>query len=200
MSDYVEKELSEIKTLREIKSNIQEEINKLQITLSNLQAQEHSAQIKKDQDVGMQENEIRNKFASDERKIEIKRIEAEKRIDTAEGIERKVKDREMEVEKREQKLLNLEEQLADLHNQRVRFNEYKTGVEKQLEQAVITIAEANATFEKIDMERQMLVGREKKIQELEKYWNDCIGLLEEEKKQFQIDKENFLGLRDVQIR
>ena len=188
------KELPEIETLKQIKKNIQEEIGKLQITLGNLQAQAHTEQIKKEQDIGMQDNERMNKYAVEERKIEAKRIEAEKRIDIAETIGSKLNDREREVERREQKTLNLETLIAGLNKQRANFEEYKTDIENKLEEAKITIAEANAIFEKIEIEKQMLLGRETKLKELEKYWNDLIGMLEAEKKQFQIEKENFIGL------
>ena len=188
------KELPEIETLKQIKKNIQEEIGKLQITLGNLQAQAHTEQIKKEQDIGMQDNERMNKYAVEERKIEAKRIEAEKRIDIAETIGSKLNDREREVERREQKTLNLETLIAGLNKQRANFEEYKTDIENKLEEAKITIAEANAIFEKIEIEKQMLLGRETKLKELEKYWNDLIGMLEAEKKRFQIEKENFIGL------
>ena len=188
------KELPEIETLKQIKKNIQEEIGKLQITLGNLQAQAHTEQIKKEQDIGMQDNERMNKYAAEERKIEAKRIEAEKRIDIAETIGSKLNDREREVERREQKTLNLEALIADLNKQRANFEEYKTNIEKELEQAKITIVETSAVFEKIEIEKQMLLGRETKLKELEKYWNDLIGMLEAEKKRFQIEKENFIGL------
>jgi len=188
------KELPEIETLKQIKKNIQEEIGKLQITLGNLQAQAHTEQIKKEQDIGMQDNERMNKYAVEERKIEAKRIEAEKRIDIAETIGSKLNDREREIERREQKTLNLETLIAGLNKQRANFEEYKTDIENKLEEAKITIAEANAIFEKIEIEKQMLLGRETKLKELEKYWNDLIGMLEAEKKQFQIEKENFIGL------
>src|SRR3990167_1413423 len=160
------KELPEIETLKQIKKNIQEEIGKLQITLGNLQAQAHTEQIKKEQDIGMQDNERMNKYAVEER----------------------------EIEGREQKTLNLETLIAGLNKQRANFEEYKTDIENKLEEAKITIAEANAIFEKIEIEKQMLLGRETKLKELEKYWNDLIGMLEAEKKQFQIEKENFIGL------
>src|SRR3990167_9839105 len=122
------KELPEIETLKQIKKNIQEEIGKLQITLGNLQAQAHTEQIKKEQDIGMQDNERMNKYAAEERKIEAKRIEAEKRIDIAETIGSKLNDREREVERREQKTLNLEALIADLNKQRANFEEYKTDI------------------------------------------------------------------------
>ena len=193
--EKLREKLSEIETLRQIKKNIQEEISGLQITLSNLQAQKHTEQIREIQDVGMADNDKMNKYAAEERRIEIKRIEAEKRIDIAEICDRKLNDRTIEVEKREQKLINLETLIADLNKQRANFEIYKTSVNDQLEAAKITIAETNAVFEKIEMEKQMLVGREKEVKRQEQYWNDVIGKLEQDKKIFEIEKENFLGLK-----
>lgn len=199
MSENLEKELQEIETLRSIKTNVQKEIERLQIILGNLQTQEHTAQIKSEQDDKIKDVQSQNKYAEEERRIEIRRIEAEKRIDLAETKENNIASRETEVEKREQRLLALEEKEAELNKKRANFEIYKTGIEKELEFAKNTIAEANAVEEKIEIERQSLVGREKKIKEQEKYWNDCIGLLEEEKKKFEIEKENILGLRKVEV-
>lgn len=199
MSENLEKELQEIETLRSIKTNVQKEIERLQIILGNLQTQEHTAQIKSEQDDKIKDVQSQNKYAEEERRIEVRRIEAEKRIDLAETKENNIASREAEVEKREQRLLALEEKEAELNKKRANFEIYKTGIEKELEFAKNTIAEANAVEEKIEIERQSLVGREKKIKEQEKYWNDCIGLLEEEKKKFEIEKENILGLRKVEV-
>lgn len=197
MTEKVEKELSEIETLTQIKSHIQDEISKLQVILSNLQAQEHSNKIKDAQDAGMADNEKMNKYAAEERRLEVKRIEVEKRIDIAEICELKLNDREKEIEKREQKMLELEVLINNLNKQRANFELYKTSINKELDAAKITIAEANAVFEKIEMEKQMLVGREKKVKEMERWWNDRKGELDIEIKAFEIEKENFLGLATV---
>ena len=194
----VGKELSELETLRQIKKNVQEEVSRLQIIVSNLLAQKHSLEIKESLDDRLADGEKFNKFAAEERRIEIKRIEAEKRIDTAEICERKLNDRTIEIERREQKTMNLEDLISDLNKQRANFEIYKTSVNDQLESAKITIVEANASFEKIGIERQMLAGRERVVGDKEKYWNDLIGKLEEDKKEFQIEKENFIGLGKIE--
>ena len=194
----VGKELSELETLRQIKKNVQEEVGRLQIAVSNLLAQKHSLEIKESLDDRLADGERFNKFADEERRIEIKRIEAEKRIDTAEICERKLNDRTIEVERREQKTMNLEVLISDLNKQRANFEIYKTSVNDQLESAKITIAEANASFEKIEVEKQMLTGRERVVKDKEKYWNDLIGKLEEDRKKFQIEKENFIGLGKIE--
>ena len=191
----VGKELSELETLRQIKKNVQEEVSRLQIIVSNLLAQKHSLEIKESLDDRLADGEKFNKFAAEERRIEIKRIEAEKRIDTAEICERKLNDRTIEIERREQKTMNLEDLISDLNKQRANFEIYKTSVNDQLESAKITIAEANASFEKIEVEKQMLTGRERVVKDKEKYWNDSIGTLELDKRNFEAEKENLLGLK-----
>ncbi|MDI6732324.1 MAG: hypothetical protein QME16_00125 [Planctomycetota bacterium] len=193
--ERVNKELDEIAALKKIKENITEEISKLQITLSNLEAQKHSADVKKEYTDKVSENETYNKFAAEERKIEIKRIEAEKRIDTAELIERKINDRELEVQRREQKTMELESKISELNKQRANFEIYKTSINDQLNEAKITIAEAGAMLEKIEAEKQSLVAREKGIKQQEKWWNDRIGELNSDMRKFEIEKENFLGLK-----
>ena len=196
--EEVREELSELETLRQIKKNVQEEVGRLQIAVSNLLAQKHSLEIKESLDDRLSDGERFNKFADEERRIEIKRIEAEKRIDTADICERKLNDRTIEVERREQKTMNLEVLISDLNKQRANFEIYKTSVNDQLESAKITIAEANASFEKIEVEKQMLTGRERVVKDKEKYWNDLIGKLEEDRKKFQIEKENFIGLGKIE--
>ena len=196
--EEVREELSELETLRQIKKNVQEEVGRLQIAVSNLLAQKHSLEIKESLDDRLADGERFNKFADEERRIEIKRIEAEKRIDTADICERKLNDRTIEVERREQKTMNLEVLISDLNKQRANFEIYKTSVNDQLESAKITIAEANASFEKIEVEKQMLTGRERVVKDKEKYWNDLIGKLEEDRKKFQIEKENFIGLGKIE--
>lgn len=192
-------DLKEIDTLKKIRENLREEIGRLQITVSNLEAQKHSSQIQQEQADKLSDADTFNKFAAEERKVEVKRIEAEKRIDTAEQIERKINDREREVERRELKTMDLEEKIADLNRQRSNFEAYKTTIERDLETAKITIAEANATLEKINSEKQSLVAREKAVKEKEAWWNDRIGELEANIKAFKIEKEQFEGLKKAQI-
>ena len=193
--EEVREKLSELETLKQIKKNVQEEVSRLQIAVSNLLAQKHSLEIKESLDDRLADGEKFNKFAAEERRIEIKRIEAEKRIDTADICERKLNDRTIEVERREQKTMNLEVLISDLNKQRANFEIYKTSVNDQLESAKITIAEANASFEKIEVEKQMLTGRERVVKDKEKYWNDLIGTLELDKRNFEVEKENLLGLK-----
>lgn len=199
MENSAKKELKEIETLRGIKANVQKEIDRLQIILGNLQAQEHTAQIKDEQIDRKKETELLNKYADESRKIELKRIEAEKRIDLSDSLEKSLNSRESEIEKRESRTVDLEAKESQLNKQRANFEIYKTSVLDQLMKAQETIAEANAVFNKIETEKDMLIGREKKIKEQEKYWNDCIGMLEEDKRRFEIEKENILGLKKAEV-
>ena len=189
------RELDEIRSLEKIKENLKAEISNLQITVSNLQAQQHSLGIQKEQADKLSDADKYNKFAAEKREIEMKRIEAEKRIDTAETIERKVTDRERDVERREMKMSELETHIANLNKQRANFEIYKTSINDQLEAAKITIAEANASFEKIEAEKQSLANRIKAVAQQERWWNDRIGELEARERAFEIEKENSLGLK-----
>lgn len=195
--EKADEDLKEIDTLKKIRENLREEISRLQITISNLDAQKHSAGIQQEQADKISDADTFNKFAAEERKVEVKRIEAEKRIDTAEQIERKINDREREVERRELKTMDLEVKIAELNKHRANFELYKTSIEGHLNAAKTTIAEAGAILEKIEAEKQSLVAREKGIKQQEKWWNDRIGELEAERKKFGIEKENFLGLNSI---
>ena len=187
----------EVDTLNKVKANLEGKIKELQIQQNSLEAQAHTAIVKGEQDDKLKDLERRNQYAQEERKIELKRIQAEKRIDLAETLEQKLNDRTKEVEKREQKTLEIEEKIANFNKQRANFELYKTGIEKDLSEAKEVIAQADEAFNKIAIENDMLKGREVKIMEQEKYWNDEIGKLEEEMKKFQIEKENLLGLGKI---
>ncbi len=195
MKENVEKEVIEIETLKKIKKSLGEEIAKLQIVQNNLEAQSHTAQIKGEQDDKIKNAERMTKYAQEEDRIEAKRIEVEGRIDVVETLERKLNNREKEIERREQRTLDLEDKLADLNNQRSNFENYKVSINAQLDQAKEIIAESQEIFDKIDAEKAMLVGREIKVKEQEKIWNDEIGKLEADKKAFQLEKENIIGLK-----
>lgn len=186
--------VSEVETMKKVKTSLEEEIVKLQKIHNNFEAQAHTAEIKNEQDEKLKNVEVMNKYAAEESRIEQKRIAAEARIDLAETLKRNLDNRTIEVEKREQRLIDLENRIADLNSQRSNFEAYKISIEKELVEAKNIIAEADEAFEKISREKDMLMGRETKVKEQEKYWNDCIGLLEEERKKFQIEKENFIGL------
>jgi chromosome segregation ATPase len=193
--EEIKESVSEIETLKSIKKSIEEEISKLQKIHSNLEAQAHTAQIKDDSERGIANAEKMTQYAMEERRIEQLRISAEGRISLAEDSERKLSEREKEVERRENKTTDLEGKIDDLNKQRVNFESYKVSVSAQLDQAQATINEAKETFDKIESEKMMLAGREARVKEMEKVWNDDIGKLEEDKRQFQIEKENIIGLK-----
>jgi chromosome segregation ATPase len=112
-------------------------------------------------------------------------------------MERTLHSRTIEVEKREQKLIDLESKIDDLNKQRANFELYKSSLNKELDEAKVIIAEADASFEKIQIEKDMLAGREIKVKEQEKIWNDEIGKLEKDKRDFQMEKENIVGLKNI---
>ncbi len=194
MKEKTEKEVVEIKNLKAVKKSLEEEIIKLQKVQNNLEAQAHTAQIKGEQDDKIKNAEKMTKYAQEEDRLEAKRIDVESRIDIAESFERKLNDREKEIEKREQRTLDLEAKVADLNSQRSNFEQYKVSINAQLDQAKETIAESREIFDKIESEKVMLAGREAAVKVLEKTWNDEIGKLEADKKAFQLEKENLIGL------
>jgi len=192
--EELKEKISDIDSLKKIEKNLKEEISRLQAIQGNLEAQAHTAGIKGEQDEKIKNVERMTKYAQEEDRLEAKRIAIEARIDTAETLERKLNDREREVERREQRTLDLENKLADLNNQRSNFEQYKVSINVQLDQAKETIAESQEIFDKIDSEKTMLAGREAAVKVQEKIWNDEIGKLEADKKAFQLEKENLIGL------
>lgn len=197
MEEKVEKLVLDIETLKKIKKNTEEEIVRLQSIQNNLEAQAHTAQVKNEQDEKLKNAEIMTRYAEEERRIEEKRLAAESRISLAETLERVNNDRTKEIERREQKTLDLEEKTLDLNNQRMRFEQYKESIEKELAKAQETINNSKELVDKIKADNDMLAGREAKVKVLERQWNDDIGKLEEDKKKFQLEKENVLGLKQI---
>ncbi len=194
MDEKTKEKLSDIDSLKKIEKNLKEEIARLQKVQDNLDSQAHSKNIRDEQSGNIKHQENMAKYAAEENRIEAKRIEAEKRIDTAETAERNLGDRLKMVEQREAKLVDLEERFVDLNKQRTNFENYKINITAQLNQAQETINQSKEMFDKIESEKMMLAGREAKVRKQEKYWNDTIGLLEADKKSFQAEKENFIGL------
>ena len=195
MKEEVKVKLDDIESLKKIEKNLKEEISKLQKIQDNLDSQEHSKKLRNEQSEKFEHQEKMSKYVAEGNRIEAKRIAIEQRIDTAEALERNVKDRLKMVEQREQKLIDIDKKIADLNNQRSNFEAYKIKMNAQLDQAKETINEAQEAFDKIESEKMMLAGREAKIKEQEKYWNDTIGQLEADRKAFQMEKENLEGLK-----
>jgi hypothetical protein len=197
MNEETKKTAVEIETLQKIKKSLEEDIAKLQVIHNNLEAQAHTAEVKGEQETKLADLEKMNKYAAEERRLEAKRLETEARIDMLEKSEANLNERTKEIERREQKLIDLEAKVAELNLQRSNFEAYKVSVNAQLDQAKETIAVAQESFDKIKADNDMLAGREARVKELERIWNDEIGKLEVEKKKFQIERENFIGLNKV---
>lgn len=195
MDEKIKKEVVDIESLKSIKKSLEDEISKLQKAQSNLEAQAHTAQIKSDEEKGIANAEKMTQYAMQERRIEQLRISAESRISLAEELERKLSEREKEVERRENKTVDLDNKISELNKQRVNFEAYKVSVNAQLDQAKATINEAKEVFDKIEAEKITMSGREARVKKLEKQWNDDIGKLEEDKRSFQMERENIEGLK-----
>jgi len=193
-SDTIKGVVEDIEIQKKIKNNLEEEIKRLQIIQNNLEAQAHTSQIKDEAENKQAVAQKMTECAVEERRIESLRINAEGRIDVAEELEKKLNVRTTELDNREQRLSDVEGKINDLNTQRMNFEVYKNTVEKDLIQAKETIAEAQEVFDKIDAEKLMMSGREAAVKIQEKIWNDEIGKLEADKKAFQLEKENILGL------
>ncbi len=104
------------------------------------------------------------------------------------------------LEEREKETVDLDIKKKVLIEERSNFFKYKFDIERELEKAKTTIEEAKAVETDYKLKEDALRAREIKIQKLEKYWNDEIGKLENEKISFQREKENILGLKTVEVK
>ena len=94
-------------------------------------------------------------------------------------------------------MLNLEEKHLEIRNQRSDFLVYKHNVEKDLEKALNTIAEANVKEESLKTMHSDLDTRETNIRGREEYLDKREFGLSEAEKVFNVEKENYESLKEV---
>lgn len=191
--------MNEVELLKDLKSNLEKEVKELKIQKSNLEADVHTLQIKQEGDRKSQELDIKRK-SNLEKEKNIQEINRLKILQSQVDYQsQRLKDRVSEVEKREQELIDLDKRKLVLKEERDRFNMYKVQVAKDVEKAKITIAEADAREEAIQSSLRSIEFREQNVLKQEKYWNDKIGELEANIKQFNIERENFFSDQKEEI-
>lgn len=176
--------VEEVSALRAIKRGLNDKIKELQIKESNIEASMHTRQIEVEST-----NKLDKISLQRERNILIKEVNDMKtslisRSQDLELKEQQFNDRIANLEKRELDIIDIDTKRTELQKQINDFHAYRRSVEQELELAKITIAEANAEKESIQIWKEQLDGREKAISAIEKQWNDSIGKLEADKKKF----------------
>jgi len=172
------------------------ELEKLDIELSNLNAQIHTQQVRREQDKKIDASEMATKFAEEKRKIDAEQSKLDIRLRELDLKEQDLRNRDAAIKIREQDVVDYDKKRLQLSAERSNFLKYKYDVELELVGAKNTIAEANETQNKIKMDRDMLDNREKQIKEKEKFWNDRIGELQDLEKKLETQRLNMEALEN----
>jgi len=189
--------MTDIKALEEIKSKLTDDVEKLRVMQSNLDASLHTKEVELEEKFKLRKMELEREILKEKEEVKKIKEKTEARIDLASRQEEGVRARIFELEKRELDVVDLTKKKNELTIERNNFQLYKFNIEKQLEVALEKIAEANELEEKIKMENEALLGREKSVAEKEKFWNDRIGELELFEKQITRERENLEALQTV---
>jgi chromosome segregation ATPase len=185
----------DIATLINVRDNLKKEVEKLQIEASNLQAQKHTEEVAKESQQKLEKLDVQKQVLGEEQRINNLKSELDSRTTAVIQQEERLRERLADLEKREMELVDIDKKRAELNQERANFNMYKYNIERELDQAKITIADANVCQEKLDAERFTIDGRDKHLKEQEKWWNDRIGELEEKEKQVKIEVQHLEGLK-----
>ena len=192
--------LIDLSTLKLASDTLKKEVERLNNLKVNMEAEIHALEFKKENVAKLDKVDIKKQVYDEEVRLNKKASELDSREQALTNRETSFKDRLKMLEEREQSLLNLEEKKKELAEERSRFFKYKFDLERELETAKITIEEAKAIENDYTIKENALKAREIKIQKQEKYWNDEIGKLEHDKKEFQMEKENILALKQMEVK
>jgi len=193
--EKTKKDLEDIGTLEKVKKVLEEDIKKLQIARNGQEAIAHSADLQ-DEEAEKHRHQARmTTYAAEEKRIELKRVAVEKRIDQVEILEQSINQRKIGMDRREARAFDLEERYGKLNLERSNFEEYKRKIGEELKEAKEIINSADVAWKEVNIERDRLKGVAIATEAKEKEWNDTIGKLQTEIKSFEIEKENFMGLK-----
>ena len=182
--------MSEIDIVKQAVEVLKEEVKRLQILKSNTEADIHSLNIQKENSGKIEEINNRNKLFEIEAQLNVKEDKIKISLDELKRKEIHFEDRIRELEKRENEVVDLSAKKAELNKERSNFNIYKFNIERELENARIIIQEAAQKEEEYKIKSEDLKAREKSIIKQERHWNDAIGKLEQDIKQFEIEHQN----------
>src|SRR3990167_10998377 len=143
MAEEKEQVSISIDTAKEVIKNLEEKIKQLEIRESNLNADLHRKAIEFESSRKLDELNTRTQIQKEQDGVIVKAGEINARYSQLQLEEEKFMERKVMLEKREEELIIIEKERAELNLERSNFNVYKFNIERELEQARITIAEAN---------------------------------------------------------
>lgn len=189
-----EPEKREIKPDSKIREEYLERLNKdvttAEIRKENLESQIHSLQIRLDGDRKLAEQEKSVKFSEERKKLAKMESDYYSRNQQIELKEVHLKDREKTVDSKERNYCEFLEDKKVFNRNKLLFQEYKTKIEKELKEKEGVIADIDSRWELLESERQVLDALGKTLTDREDDLDIQAGLLEQNKKEFEIYKQS----------
>jgi len=171
-------------------NRLNKDIESSEIRKDNLDSQIHSLQIKLDGERKLVEQEKILKFSDEKQKLSKTENEQYSKGQQLDLREVHIKDREKAIDVKELNYSKFLEEKKVFNNDKLLFQEYKTKIEKELKEAQGRIADINSRFDSIDSEKQVLIAREKVVQDREDDLDTQAGILEKKKKDFELYKQS----------
>ncbi len=181
----------EMEIKKQLLDRLKEDVDKLEVRKSNLEADIHSLRIQKESagkieaaQAMNEANRMKDKFLSDQAGLESKK-------DQLKVEEEKLRERMREVEKRELFIAEFNQKLAEFDKERRDFQEYKTKKEKELMEVKKEICQLEGLKKEIVVEKDSLKGWRKDLEKREFDIDQRYGILQQEEKEFQLYKSSF---------
>ena len=184
-------------TAREMIQFQKDKLEKLQIELDNVSAQQHQSKIQFEHSQDLDKEALRAKMLEENKKLSIREAGINSKYDVLELKEEEFKKRMLELENREIQVVDVDKKYLELNQERSNFNKYKYDVELELEQARAVILESKGIDDKQEAFKGELEAREKLIAQRELYCDRTIGELQEKEKKLTIREQNINGLNQV---
>lgn len=178
--------------LEKHKARLEQEVKELEGKQRNLETQLQDMAVRLESEKRFVEVETKNKYAR--REIELKTLENTLK-DRDDALERKaaaLKEREQGIERHELQMGDINIKRLDLVRDQNDFLNYKDQVEKELSRAKEHIAEVNAKWEALKIEKDRLMGVETNLKKREELVDRELGIMTQAKKEFNQYKKNVL--------
>ncbi|KKN70054.1 hypothetical protein LCGC14_0435010 [marine sediment metagenome] len=184
-----------VKGLNETIKVKSEQVKALETREQNIQDSIHRADVKKVQDNRNEETKISVKLIEGRQKLEGERavFESGKRADDIKKGE--LARRFHDLETREKEIVDIDKAHKKLNEERQRFDHYKFNIERELEQANITITEAGVQEDKLEAIRSEIEGMRITLKEESLKIDTERGELTEQRKDVQSEIEHLEGLK-----
>lgn len=184
-----------VKGLNETIKVLSEKVRNLETRENNLQDSIHRAGVKKEQDTRIEATKTSIKLIEDRKKLESDRSTFESGKRTYDISKDELNRRFHDLEAREKEIVDIDKSHKKLNEERQRFDHYKFNVERDLEQAKITIVEAGVQEDKLEAIRSGIEGAKITLEEKRLEIDAERGELNEREKTIQAEIEHLEGLR-----